>query len=105
MQVAQRPLEARAPSVGIARAVVVNAALRRLDPISRTLQVDQSIVARFRARAFLPGRRTTAKRALDLSAADAGKSFCHFFLIAYRDQVLMRRNAFDQQPSKSRFCF
>ena len=82
------------PSVGIASAVVVN------DPISCTLQVDQSILARFRARAFLPGRRTTAKRALALSSADAGKSFCHFSLIAHRDQVLMRRNAFDQQPSR-----
>src|SRR6516165_1908245 len=100
VQVELRPLEARAPSVGIARAVVINAALRRLYPISCTLQVDECILARFRARAFLPGRRTTAKRALDLSAADAGKSFCHFSLIAHRDQVLMRRNAFDQQPSK-----
>ena len=40
-------------------------------------------------RVFLPGRRTAAKRALDLPAADACQSFCHFSLIAHRDQVLM----------------
>jgi hypothetical protein len=69
--------------------------VRRLYPISCTLQIDQSILARFRARVFLPGRRTAAKRALDLPAADACQSFCHFSLIAHRDQLLMRRNAFD----------
>ena len=82
------------PLLGLLVRSLSNAALRRLYPISCTLQVDQSIPATFRTRAFLPGRRTTAKRALE--AADACQSFCHFSLIVHRDQVLMRRNAFDQ---------
>ena len=95
VQVELRSLEACACSVGIASVIVANASVRRLYPISCTLQIDQSILARFRARVFLPGRRTAAKRALDLPAADACQSFCHFSLIAHRDQLLMRRNAFD----------
>src|SRR2546421_8035738 len=49
-----RTLQPRAPSVGIVRVVVVNAALCRLYPVSCALQVDQGVLARFRARAFFP---------------------------------------------------
>jgi len=48
-----RTLQPRAPSVGFFRAVVINAALCRRYPVSCALQVDQSVLARFRERAFL----------------------------------------------------
>ena len=80
VQVELRPLQPRAPSIGIVGAVVFNAAVRRIHPVSCALQVEESVLARFRARAFLPRRWMGAKHAPDLPATDACQFFRHLSL-------------------------
>ena len=42
---------------------------------------NMTVALTLRARAFLPGRRTAARRTLDLPATDAFQFFRHFSLI------------------------